>query len=398
MWLLKSYLMDEFAEEVKKGNYKKLDYFMWRDLQKHTPKEWDLNIEVNIHNYSAEESRYVTVSWDGCDWPYEFSIKDNSFGEFLWNLLKDYDNEPIQFGLNTTTMASSLAKCAEAANAVTNSWSTSLSNTWEQLQQLTISDRTYATTETPALEINDQGNLIIGGKTIMQLMDEAAGASITTRKENCNMNLFKNFDFGSCENDNVKMSMYGVAVKNANGTWVSYDPKTGNVIDVDILNFDAKYLYKIPVAIKDIKIADTIIHNRKPMFVTKVEDGKVLVIDPSAGEEKIILPTKSMFGFDFVTRVVNLFGDVVNTATADAPFGNMLPFMLLADGGNKDDLLPLMFLMGGGKCDMTNPMFLYALMSDKGNNKDNLLPFMLFANGQGITYGKAEACDRAADH
>ena len=388
--------MDEFADEVQKGNYKKLEYFTWRDLQKHTPEEWDINIEVNLHNYSEEESRTMTVSWDGCDWPYEFSIKDNSFGEFLWNLLKVYDNEPIQFGLNTTTMASSLATCAEAANKVSNSWSTSLTNTWEQLQQLTVSDRTYET-KPPALEVTENG-IVIGGKTIEQLMNEATGASITTRKENNNMNLFKNFDFGSCANDNVKVSMYGVAVKNANGTWVSYDPKTGNVIDVDILNFDAKYLYKMPVAIKDVKPGDVVIHNRKPMFVVNIDGSKLDVIDPAAGEEKIVLLTKSMFGFDFVTKVVNFLGNISAGASEDAPFGNILPLMLLADGGNKDDLLPLMFLMGGGKCDMTNPIFLYALMSDKGNSKDNFLPFMLFANGQGIAYGKYEDCDKAAEH
>ena len=208
-------------------------------------------------------------------------------------------------------------------------------------------------------------------------------------KENDSMNLFKNFDFGSCENDNVKMSMYGIAVKNANGTWVSYDAKSENVVDVDILNFDGKYLYKMPVAIKDVKVGDTIIHNRKPMFVTVVEGGKLGAIDPAAGEEKVVLLTHSPFGFDFVTKVVNLFGDLSATASADTPFGNMLPLMLLADGGKSDDMLPLMFAMGGGKFDMSNPMMLYFLMKD--NKNEDILPFMFFANGQGIGFGKTEA-------
>ena len=232
-------------------------------------------------------------------------------------------------------------------------------------------------------------SLSIDNKSLNKIIDEATGASIN-RKENDSMNLFKNFDFGSCENDNVKMSMYGVAVKNANGTWVSYDSKTNSIIDVDILNFNAKYLYKMPAAIKEVKVSDVIIHNRKPMFITGVEDGKLLAIDPAAGEEKIILPTKSMFGFDFVTRVVNLFGDAFGGASADAPFGNMLPLMMLADGDKSDDMLPFMFLMnGGGKLDMSNPMMLYFLMKDN-KNKD-ILPFMFFANGQGIAFGKTEA-------
>ena len=200
------------------------------------------------------------------------------------------------------------------------------------------------------------------------------------------MNLFKGFEFGSCENDNVKMSMYGIAVKNANNTWVSYDTNSGNVIDVDILNFNAKYLYKMPVAIKDIKESDVIIHNRRPMFVTKIEGGKVLAIDPAAGEEKIILITRNLFGFDFVTKVVNLFGNLANTASADQPFGNILPLMLLSDEKGSNDMLPLLFMMNGGKMDMSNPMMLYFLM---GNNKnDNMLPLLFAMNG-----GLASTCN-----
>lgn len=201
----------------------------------------------------------------------------------------------------------------------------------------------------------------------------------SNNKENNNMNLFKNVDFGSCENDNVKMSIYGIAVKNAAGTWVSYDSKSGNVVDVDILNFSAKYLYKMPVAIKDIAVGDTVIHCRKPMFVTKIEDGKLLVIDPAAAEEKIVLPVKSPFGFDVYTKIVNLFGNLAAGASENSPFGNMLPLMLLADGNKTDDMLPLMFAMSGGKFDMSNPMMLYFLMSnDKAN--DNMLPLLFAMN------------------
>lgn len=201
----------------------------------------------------------------------------------------------------------------------------------------------------------------------------------SNNKENNNMNLFKNVEFGSCENDNVKMSIYGIAVKNAAGTWVSYDSKSGNVVDVDILNFPAKYLYKMPVAIKDIAVGDTVIHCRKPMFVTKIEDGKLLVIDPAAAEEKIVLPVKSPFGFDIYTKVVNLFGNLAAGASADSPFGNMLPLMLLADGDKTDNMLPLMFAMGGGKFDMSNPMMLYFLMSN-GKANDNMLPLLFAMN------------------
>lgn len=352
-------LLNEFATRVNNGEFKKMPYHDWRLLKKHEEEYvrverdgWgDLNI-INVNN-----NEILTECW-----PYN----DESFGTYL------DDVYICEFN------------CGLANKVYVHSASTS-SNTNYGIATMK-QDKAI-----PAVEITEKGINIQGksvNDTIIEKVNEAAGFSIN-RKENNSMNLFKNFDFGSCENDNVKMSMYGIAVKNANGTWVSYDAKSENVVDVDILNFDAKYLYKMPVAIKDVKVGDVVIHNRKPMFVTVVEGGKLGAIDPAAGEEKVILLTKSMFGFDFVTKVVNLFGDLSATASADAPFGNMLPLMLLADGGKSDDMLPLMFAMGGGKFDMSNPMMLYFLAKDN-KNKD-ILPFMFFANGQGIAFGKTEA-------
>ena len=135
----------------------------------------------------------------------------------------------------------------------------------------------------------------------------------------------------------------------------------------------------MPVAIKDVKAGDTIIHCRKPVFVTKNEDGKILCVDPAAAEEKIILPVKNMFGFDFVIKVINLFGNLSATANADSPFGNILPLMLLSDSNKSDDMLPIIFAMNGDKFDMSNPMMLYFLM--KNDNNSDILPLLMLANG-----------------
>ena len=186
-----------------------------------------------------------------------------------------------------------------------------------------------------------------------------------------------NFDFGPCTGDQVRMSMYGLAVKNAAGTYVSYNPKSGEIVDVDILNFDgAKFMYKIPVAIKDIAVGDIIIHNRKPMFVTALPTENataITCVDVCAGEQKQIIPTVSPFGFNFVTKIVSLFNTVVNNApTPDAPFGNMLPFMLMNEDTDKIDPMMMMFMMGG-KMDMSNPMMMYFMLKD---NKDSMLPLL----------------------
>jgi hypothetical protein len=197
-----------------------------------------------------------------------------------------------------------------------------------------------------------------------------------------------NFDFGPVSSD-VRMSLYGLAVKNASGTYVAYDKANKNIMDVDIFNFEgSKFLYKMPVAIKSIKAGDVVVHARKPMFVLNVNNDNTLrVVDPIGGEKKDILLTKSPFGFDFATKVVNFLDNVgVNTVAAneDNPFGNMWMFALLGDGKmDKDTLLPLMLMnQNGGNI---NPMMAFALMGDKGGNNDLLTMFALsgMMNGNG---------------
>ena len=101
-------------------------------------------------------------------------------------------------------------------------------------------------------------------KLEMALKEDKKIEITTTNKENKNMNMF-NFDFGPVNSNSVRMSMYGLAVKNKDGKYVSYNASTDEIVDVDVLNFDgAKFLYKIPVAIKDVAIGDIVIHQRAP--------------------------------------------------------------------------------------------------------------------------------------
>lgn len=203
---------------------------------------------------------------------------------------------------------------------------------------------------------------------------------VKERKENKKMKGF-NFDFGPCTSDNIKMSVYGLAVKNMNGEWVSYNPSTKQIINVDLLNFDGrKFMFKMPVAIKDIAIGDIIVHNRVPMFVTQVDDNGIVAVDVMAGEEKKILPTNSPFGFNFVTKVVSMFSAFEGTPNPDSPFGNFLPFMLM--GEDTEDIDPFVMCMmmqqnGDSKDMFNNPMMMYMLM--KGNK--DMLPIMFMMKG-----------------
>ena len=205
----------------------------------------------------------------------------------------------------------------------------------------------------------------------------------TTQKENNKMdNKIFNFDFGPVKGDNIRMSMYGLAVKNRDGNYVAWDKANENIMNVDILNFNGDGLmYKIPVAIKDIKDGDIVIHNKVPMFVLEVFEKSLDVIDIYSGERKSIILSRSPFGFDFATKVISLidFGTMSGaTPSEDNPFGSMWPLLMLGDSSSIDPMI--LALMCAGKGDCANPMMMYALLVSKGNN-DNLLPLMLMMNG-----------------
>ena len=196
-------------------------------------------------------------------------------------------------------------------------------------------------------------------------------------KESKNMKGF-NFDFGPCKGDNVRMSMYGMAIKNTAGVWVSYNTKDSSIIDVDAFNFDGgKFLFKMPVAVKDVKVGDVIIHNKVPMFVIDTKNG-IKVVDAREGEKKEIIPTKNMFGFDFITKVVSMFDAVGKAPTTDTPFGNYLPFMMMDDDKEMDPMMVMLMMNGGTSFDMNNPMMLYFMMKD--GKMSDMLPLMMMMN------------------
>lgn len=198
-------------------------------------------------------------------------------------------------------------------------------------------------------------------------------------KENDTMMKGINFDFGPCGNT-VRLSMYGMAIQNISGEWVSYNPDSREIINVDVFNMadGGKYMYKMPVAIADVKEGDIVIHNRVPMFVTAInENGTFEVTDVRAGETKNIIPTRNMFGFNFMTKVVSLFGAFTDAPTADQPFGNMLPFLMMGENNDIDPMMMFMMMNQGGTNIMANPMMMYFMMKDNKDFDPMMLMFMM---------------------
>ena len=377
-------VMDDFSADFKNKKYsEKIEYELWRKIRNiRTPIISYNNTVVNIF----EGYNHIPENWEKVA---SFKIYDWGFGRFLYD---NYFNEEVKNNMSsisaTNNSASNIA--TTATNTTVDTTLNGYINTGIAVDSIKVdsygnvrwSDRTgddgtYATTSL----VNSCDICYHKNKCDSCYYAKKANENKNDEGEKTKMKGF-NFDFGPCTNDQVRMSMYGLAIKNASGEWVSYND--GQVVNVDVLNFDgAKYMFKMPVAVKDIAVGDIVIHNRVPMFVESVENG-IHVVDIRAGEKKEILPTTNMFGFNFVTKIVSLFNAFQSSPTPDQPFGNMLPFLMLngEDGKSMDSDTMLMFMMmqnqNGSTNVFANPMMLYFLMKDKGGN--DILPWMLMMN------------------
>lgn len=425
-------ILDNFSQAVQDGKYHKLDYVFWRKLKtsKNSVRivvKSDLNGKIFFEVFP---DTYIMNSFfaDGIDGSFGEYLADNVCNIFTndyaiecsekfleykmkkakktveknnnisktcdnldylkvyegWNtefscesILSDEDIQRITKELNATPItAVSNDDCLTGKVASINSNGVFTGGT---IATTTLDSQIEAITDKCAMIDNDY----IDDRINKVLNEQNTFNNVDDKKGNNKMKAF-NFDFGPCTNDNIRMSMYGLAVKNAAGTWVSYNPESKEIIDVDIFNFDGgKFLYKMPVAVKDVKVGDIVIHNRKAMFVIDVSDAGMTAIDPQAGEEKKILLTKSPFGFNFATKVVSLFNMTSDAPTPDAPFGNMLPFLMLSENSGEFDMNTMLMLsMMGGQSGMDfskNPMMMYFLMKDS-KNADDLLPLMFMGN------------------
>lgn len=382
-------LLQDFGSLVKRGSYKKFPYDKWKEFtSKFKGKCVELWYDESVANIEVSSNDRKMMLIDPTD---------DSLGTFLYNECLEEgwyaDPGPSSFGRDTVAV-----KCNIASSEVNKNMSkieveklgVKIMNANGDLMTI---DPAYCTTQSTSSDCYPVKNYKIHD---LDAFNMPMSSSLKTPIDKMNNKEIKdmkgfNFDFGPCTNDNVRMSMYGLAIQNNAGVWVSYNK--GQVIDVDVMNFDGRqYMFKMPVAIKDIKVGDVVVHNRVPMFVTSVEGG-VHVVDIRAGEAKTIVPTTNMFGFNFITKIVSMFDAFGTAPTADQPFGNMLPFMLMGD--NKDiDPMMMFMMMNGGNFDMSNPMMMYFMFKD-GNKGSDMLPMLMMMNMQ--NQGKHE-CHCGCDH
>lgn len=344
--------LSEFGKRVSKKHYKKLDYDKWRPmyLWSKPGTDWE-EIEINV--FDCPEMVYIVprhtdkLSPNGV----EITLHENSFGDYLIGVMEDYNTALTYSNTSVSTISNALSSAADATY-VTYDY-----DTLQGWQPWTI-------------DLNTD-DIRINGDSLEEYIEKTVNKSNNNKKEEENNKMMK-FDFGPVDSS-VHMSLYGMAIKNASGAYVAYDVKTGSIMDVDIINFEGanKFMYKMPVALSAVQVGDVIVHSKHPMFVSEVdiETNRMVAVDIYDGEEKVIVPTQSPFGFSFITKVVSLF-NFAGTADASNPFGNMLPFLLMSDSKStdKDNLLPLLFMMNGNTDMAQNPMMLWALMGNRTND------------------------------
>ena len=430
-------ILDNFSQAVQDNKYHKLDYVFWRKLK--TSKnsirivvKTDLNGKIFFDIFPDTYITNYSFFVDGIDGSFGKYLLDNICNIFTNDYAIKCSEKFLEYKMRrakkTVEKNNDISKTRDDLDytKVCAGWNTEFSTAWtisdEEAQKIlgelnttpivavpdsdcsletgkvasinsntifatTLTDPTTITLSSQIDAIKDKCAMIDDdyiNDRINKVLNEqnTFNNNVDNKKGNKKMKAF-NFDFGPCTTDNIRMSMYGLAVKNANGTWVSYNPESKEIIDVDIFNFDGgKFLYKMPVAIKDIAPGMVIVHNRKAMFVIEVGDSGITVVDPQAGEEKKILPTKNCFNFNFYTRVVSLFDSFMkspeNAPSAENPFGNMWMYMLMDENQNMSDMLLPMMLMSqnGNTFNGINPM-MFMLMDGKQDMKDMIVPMIL---------------------
>lgn len=364
----KNWFLDAFADEVASGSYARLPYSDWKKLSKTKSPYLYIHVDSGITDFniiiqeaflhdvyyphetkdvSARLGKFFTLGETlyANEFLTKFSTTGPDFADFIFDYWGDYEPDFVKEKTLTDLLS-------DPARFISDD------SIWNQLT--TISTLNY----------NNNTNT----------------ENIKEKKDMKTDKLF-NFDFGPVSSSKFRMSPYGLAVATASNGWVSYNPKTEEIFNVEIINFDvSKLIYKMPVPVKDVKKGDIVMHGGKPMFVrAKNENGTISVVNYADATVVEILPVKSPFGFNFFTKVCALIDFDTTNADSDNPFGNILPFLMFSEDNQNID--PAMFFLMSsfgkeGNIFGDNPMMFYFLMNNNnGNNNNDFLPFLFMNNG-----------------
>ena len=390
-------LMVKYQRECYDTNEKNYKYFFTSGHPECNLKiAYSYTVLSNIENvivvcdcdsgWYSVKANYKDEKAENCWWlPLDFHYRDGHFGSFLWDEYGEKGEEKMAI---KSSISTSMSKAGNSAAKISNDFATAVEalkgyeySTADVALSGTIPITRIWTDHADCTSYNDISTKIDIDTSIYARVDDISllkdkidklEIKINDKIDRENSKMKFNLDFGKLNNKSIGLSFKGPCVKNADGNWVVYDAENKEVIAVDgfTLEKSEEYLYKMPVALKDVKKGDMLLHNGFVVFVeeinTEEESKKVkslVVVSPTDGEVKEILPIKNMFNFEYMTKIINVFDMFAEKPSADNPFGNMLPFLMMKDGAkNFKDIVLMQTLMNGKEQSSFNPMFL--LLSD----------------------------------
>jgi hypothetical protein len=137
-------------------------------------------------------------------------------------------------------------------------------------------------------------------------------------------------------------------------------------------------IYTIPTPISNIVAGDVIMSNDLAYYVKDfTDDNNIIAINLNGEAEKTIVTKTNIFGMYFYSKVMD-FTKSMGVTDANNPMASMIPFMMMSDGGESNDMFKMMMMsqaFGGANgnnnvFDFSNPMMMMLLMDNKGDNDD----------------------------
>ena len=375
--------MDDFSTAVEDENSiyyeQRIPYSTWKLLKKVSNWEGLISVEYTDNNKklnfsNGKESVTIVDNYESfpfMDFFYEvYKYKWKRETDIIDDLLKTAE---VDLTLNQAIDAVKSSGTSLTSDSISGTISSSYLNDHQIYNTSVFGDYQTANTSTyTKYDLAGCGlSTVATTDDLSQLTNRVTALeskiNSNERKETNTMNMFSalNLDFGPVASNIIRISPFGLAIKTANREWHTYDATNQKIVDVSDFSFslgDTPILYKMPVAPAAVAVGDLILHNGVPVYVIDFENAAnkaagIIVIDTDSNERKTILPVCNVFNFNFVTKVVSLFNfgaganSLFGTPSADQPFGNVLPMMMMSEmfgkdskSGDKTDIFTMMMM------------------------------------------------------
>lgn len=218
--------------------------------------------------------------------------------------------------------------------------------------------------------------------------DQHTTNQTTQPKDNTMFDNMFNGICGRIKPGNCRLSYTGgVAIRTADGTYKTYNMKTGQLTNCDRFVFDVGDDLFMMIPTRKLKKGDIVLFGGQPKCVIEVlENNHVKVINYNTAVIEEVVPERHVFmGRRFYGKIVSLMGNGIMKGGKGGMFKNLLKFKMMSSmlGGRTDGFgdiggaLPMMFMMGGGSFD---GMFDFDDGEDDGDDDDNCFLGGLFGD------------------